>query len=56
MSKPPLLLVEDDPAVRSTIVTLLECEGYPVEGAAGPIHRAIDPLTAPVEHAVSCDC
>ena len=31
-------------------------EGYPVEGAAGPIHRAIDPLTAPVEHAVSCDC
>lgn len=31
-------------------------EGYPVEGAGGPIHRAVDPLTAPVEHAVSCDC
>ncbi|UYN82868.1 MAG: sulfurtransferase [Microcella sp.] len=31
-------------------------EGYPVEGEAGPIHRATDPLTAPVEHAISCDC
>lgn len=31
-------------------------EGYPVEGASGPIHRPIDPLTAPVEHAISCDC
>ena len=31
-------------------------EGYPVEGASGPIPRPIDPLTAPVEHAISCDC
>jgi len=31
-------------------------EGYPVEGANGPIHREIDPLTAPVAHAISCDC
>lgn len=31
-------------------------EGYPVEGASGAIHRPVDPLTAPVEHAISCDC
>jgi rhodanese-related sulfurtransferase len=31
-------------------------EGYPVEGLSGPIHRAVDPLTAPVEDAISCDC
>ncbi len=31
-------------------------EGYPVEGANGPIHRETDPLTAPVAHAISCDC
>jgi rhodanese-related sulfurtransferase len=33
-------------------------EGLPVEGASGPIHRAADPLTAPVVDgaAISCDC
>ncbi|BAU30885.1 rhodanese-like domain-containing protein [Microcella alkaliphila] len=33
-------------------------EGLPVEGAGGPIHRAADPLTAPVVGgaAISCDC
>lgn len=31
-------------------------EGYPVEGASGAIHRTVDPLTAPVEHAISCNC
>ncbi len=33
-------------------------EGLPVEGADGPIHRAADPLTAPVagDVAISCDC
>ncbi len=31
MEKPRLLLVEDDAAVRTTIVTFLECEGYTIE-------------------------
>jgi rhodanese-related sulfurtransferase len=33
-------------------------EGVPVEGPSGPIHRAADPLTAPVVGgaAISCDC
>lgn len=30
-------------------------EGYPVEDAAGPVVRAKDPLTAPVD-GISCDC
>ncbi len=34
MDKPRILLVEDDDAVRATVVTLLECEGYPVDAAA----------------------
>ena len=34
MDKPRILLVEDDDAVRTTVVTLLECEGYPVDAAA----------------------
>jgi DNA-binding NtrC family response regulator len=34
MEKPRILLVEDDDAVRSTVVTCLECEGYPVDAAA----------------------
>jgi len=32
--KPRILLVEDDAAVRTTVVTLLECEGYGVDAAA----------------------
>ncbi len=32
--KPRILLVEDDAGVRSTVVTFLECEGYPVDAAA----------------------
>lgn len=32
--KPRLLIVEDDPNVRSTITTLLELEGYPVEAVS----------------------
>ncbi|KHK99985.1 sulfurtransferase [Microbacterium mangrovi] len=30
-------------------------EGYPVEDAAGPVVRATDPLTAPVD-GITCDC
>jgi CheY-like chemotaxis protein len=30
----PLLLVEDDPSVRSTITTFLELEGYAVEAVS----------------------
>jgi len=30
----PLLLVEDDPSVRSTITTFLELEGYTVEAVS----------------------
>ncbi len=32
--KPPILVVEDDASVRSTLVTLLEVEDYPVEAVA----------------------
>src|SRR5579864_2644395 len=31
MTKPHLLVVEDDNAVRTTLVNMLELEGYPVE-------------------------
>lgn len=34
MNKPNLLVVEDDSAVRTTLVTMLELEGYPVEAVA----------------------
>jgi DNA-binding NtrC family response regulator len=34
MEKPRLLLVEDDAAVRTTVVTFLECEGYPIDPAS----------------------
>jgi len=34
MEKPRVLLVEDDAGVRTTIVTCLECEGYPIEPVA----------------------
>ncbi|MGC9969678.1 MAG: sigma-54 dependent transcriptional regulator [Bryobacteraceae bacterium] len=40
-----LLVVEDDAAVRTTIVTLLECEGYEVD-AASSTHEAIERLNA----------
>lgn len=33
MMKPSILVVEDDPAVSQTVVTLLEAEGYPVQAA-----------------------
>ena len=33
-TKPAILVVEDDPAVALTVVTLLEAEGYPVRQAA----------------------
>jgi DNA-binding NtrC family response regulator len=32
--RPRILLVEDDAAVRTTVATFLECEGYPVDAAA----------------------
>ncbi len=32
--KPQLLIVEDDPNVRSTVTTLLEMEGYPVDAVS----------------------
>lgn len=32
--KPRILLVEDDPSVRSTITTFLDLEGYPVDAVA----------------------
>ena len=32
--KTRLLLVEDDPGVRSTIVNFLECEGYPIDAVS----------------------
>jgi len=34
MEKPRLLLVEDDAAVRTTVVTFLECEGYRVDAVS----------------------
>src|SRR4030081_67625 len=45
MPQPRLLVVEDDPGVRTTIVTCLELEGYTVD-AASSTKEAIDRLTA----------
>src|SRR5262249_44450925 len=45
MSQQRLLVVEDDPGVRTTIVTCLELEGYAVD-AASSTKEAIDRLTA----------
>ena len=36
MPQPRLLVVEDDPGVRTTIVTCLELEGYAVDAASLP--------------------
>jgi len=40
-----VLVVEDDAAVRTTIVTLLECEGYEVD-AVSSTREAIERLRA----------
>src|SRR6266568_1273046 len=45
MPQPRLLVVEDDPGVRTTIVTCLELEGYEVD-AASSTKEAIDRLAA----------
>src|SRR5205823_14022970 len=45
MPQPRLLVVEDDPGVRTTIVTCLELEGYEVD-AASSTKEAIDRLSA----------
>ena len=45
MPQPRLLVVEDDPGVRTTIVTCLELEGYAVD-AASSTKEAIDRLAA----------
>jgi len=45
MSQQRLLVVEDDPSVRTTIVTCLELEGYTVD-AASSTKEAIDRLSA----------
>src|SRR5579864_8916467 len=45
MSQQRLLVVEDDPGVRTTIVTCLELEGYAVD-AASSTKEAIDRLSA----------
>src|SRR5437763_13823325 len=45
MPQPRLLVVEDDPGVRTTIVTCLELEGYAVEAACST-KEAIDRLSA----------
>ena len=44
MPQPRLLVVEDDPGVRTTIVTCLELEGYTVD-AASSTKEAIDRLS-----------
>jgi DNA-binding response OmpR family regulator len=33
MSNAPILIVDDDPAIRQTVAVILEFEGYPVEQA-----------------------
>src|SRR6185295_17785901 len=45
MPQPRLLVVEDDPGVRTTIVTCLELEGYAVD-AASSTKEAMDRLSA----------
>src|SRR5262249_17855002 len=45
MPQPRLLVVEDDPGVRATIVTCLELEGYTVD-AASSTREAMERLTA----------
>src|SRR5205814_8080180 len=45
MPQPRLLVVEDDPGVRTTIVTCLELEGYTVD-AASSTKEAIERLNA----------
>src|SRR5258708_39625383 len=45
MAPQRLLVVEDDPGVRTTIVTCLELEGYTVD-AASSTKEAIDRLSA----------
>src|SRR3954462_8815275 len=45
MSQQRLLVVEDDPGVRTTIVTCLEMEGYTVD-AASSTKEAMERLTA----------
>src|SRR6266849_5838349 len=45
MPQPRLLVVEDDPGVRTTIVTCLELEGYEVD-AASSTKEAIERLAA----------
>ena len=45
MPQPRLLVVEDDPGVRTTIVTCLELEGYAVD-AASSTREAIERLSA----------
>src|SRR5258708_32792893 len=45
MAPQRLLVVEDDPGVRTTIVTCLELEGYAVD-AASSTKEAIDRLAA----------
>src|SRR5436190_2794040 len=45
MAQQRLLVVEDDPGVRTTIVTCLELEGYTVD-AASSTKEAIDRLSA----------
>src|SRR5262245_55863261 len=42
---PKLLVVEDDPSVRTTMVTVLELEGYEVEAVAST-HEALERLNA----------
>ena len=43
--KPPILVVEDDPAVAEMVKTLLEAEGYPVREARGS-DEALEHLAA----------
>jgi len=52
--KPRILLVEDDPSVRSTISTLFEMEGYPVD-AVGSTKAAIDKIRGNVYSLIVSD-
>jgi DNA-binding NtrC family response regulator len=44
-TKPPILVVEDDPALAQTVVTMLEAEGYSVQEARSSA-EALELLTA----------